>query len=68
MNLPGNVIKVEGKTKHFACPVCHGEGVVSKDDQFVVHQGKMHYYFCSENCKVEFEKDPQKYIKEMGTH
>lgn len=68
LSLPGNVYEVDGKTRHFACPVCDGKGIVDKDDQFIVHNSGKHYYFCSENCKVEFEKDPQKYIKEMGTH
>ena len=27
-----------------------------------VHLGKT-YYFCARNCKVEFDKNPSKYVK-----
>ncbi|HDO26018.1 MAG TPA: YHS domain-containing protein, partial [Nitrospirae bacterium] len=26
------------------------------------------YYFCSANCKENFEKEPEKYVKETGGH
>ena len=29
------------------------------------HEGQT-YYFCARGCKVAFDKDPEKYIKEQG--
>lgn len=31
------------------------------------YKGKT-YYFCAPGCKVAFEKDPEKYLKEEKTH
>jgi Cu+-exporting ATPase len=31
------------------------------------HQGQT-YYFCSQGCKVTFDKDPQKYVGKGQTH
>jgi YHS domain-containing protein len=40
-------------------PVC---GMEIADD-FISHEYKgIKYYFCSENCKVEFESNPNKFL------
>ncbi|MFN7973329.1 MAG: YHS domain-containing protein [Acidobacteriota bacterium] len=31
------------------------------------YQGKT-YYFCSEQCKTQFQKDPEKYVKHAKAH
>lgn len=43
-------------------PVC---GMEIKDTSKVpsyIHEGKT-YYFCSDLCKIQFEHEPEKYIK-----
>ncbi|NJE26497.1 YHS domain-containing protein [Thermococcus sp. MV5] len=42
-------------------PVCGME--VSKETEFKVeYEGKI-YYFCSSQCKAQFEANPEKYVK-----
>ncbi|MHA1797351.1 MAG: heavy metal translocating P-type ATPase [Candidatus Helarchaeota archaeon] len=41
-------------------PVC-GMKVVPGVDIEIEHEGKK-YYFCNPNCRVEFEKNPEKYL------
>jgi Cu+-exporting ATPase len=56
--------KEEGtcKMRVVKCPVS-GE-VIGKDAQTISTEYKGNtYYFCCENCKAEFEKNPEKYIK-----
>ena len=49
----------EGKEKD---PVC-GMTVDPKTAQFHgVYQAK-HYYFCSENCKKQFDENPGQYVQ-----
>lgn len=55
-------------TVHAQCLVCKSEGdlacvdvKVHADTPRTVFQGTT-YYFCSEQCRKEFEKDPQKYL------
>jgi len=43
-------------------PVCGMEVDVAVVKYKAEHGGKT-YYFCSQACKREFEKDPNKYIK-----
>ncbi|HUX99352.1 MAG TPA: heavy metal translocating P-type ATPase [Candidatus Deferrimicrobium sp.] len=45
-------------------PVCHMEVIPGKslDSEY---KGKT-YYFCNPNCKIEFERNPLKYITETG--
>jgi YHS domain-containing protein len=31
------------------------------------HKGKT-YYFCAASCKERFDKEPEKYVEETGTH
>ena len=42
-------------------PVCHMAVDPSKASAPIQFEG-VHYYFCSEHCKRNFEKDPRKYI------
>jgi len=48
-------------------PVCKMNIEESKSAGTVVYKGET-YYFCSTNCKDNFEKEPEKYIKETGGH
>ncbi|BCU67153.1 YHS domain-containing protein [Sulfolobales archaeon HS-7] len=43
-------------------PVC-GMEVGETSNYKTMYKGKI-YYFCSSHCKVEFEKNPEVYIKE----
>ncbi|KHO61672.1 hypothetical protein THYS13_21150 [Thermoanaerobacter sp. YS13] len=47
-------------------PVC---GMMVKEDEAIAkseYKGKA-YYFCSNHCKMEFDKNPEKYVRdEMG--
>lgn len=54
--------KTPCKTKVVKCPVS-GE-VIAKDAKKITteYKGKT-YYFCCDKCKVEFEKNPEKYVK-----
>lgn len=48
-------------------PVC-GMDVDEKSARFTLrYHGKM-YYFCSHECKQEFEEDPEKYVGQMDAH
>lgn len=48
----------EGKAKD---PIC-GMSVDTKTAKYhSVYQDK-HYYFCSENCKKQFDKNPQQFV------
>lgn len=44
-------------------PVCEMKADPEQPPYKVVHQGKT-YYFCSEACKILFERTPEQYIKE----
>jgi hypothetical protein len=53
---------------HAQCLVCKSEGdlacvdvTVRADTPRTVFHGTT-YYFCSEQCRTDFEKDPQKYL------
>jgi len=48
-------------------PVCHMSVDENKAAAKTVYQGET-YYFCSANCKENFEKEPEKYVKETGGH
>jgi YHS domain-containing protein len=54
--------KTPCKTKVVKCPV--SGHVIAKDAKKVSaeYKGKT-YYFCCEKCKIEFEKNPEKYVK-----
>ena len=43
-----------------ADPVCGKEIEASSAAASIIHEGKT-FYFCSQDCKKEFEKDPAKY-------
>lgn len=51
--------------KTVKCPV--SGKVIAKDAMTVSteYQGKT-YYFCCEDCKAEFQKNPEKYVKETA--
>jgi YHS domain-containing protein len=46
-------------------PVCGMQVDENKVTQKTVYNGKT-YYFCSKTCKVQFDKDPSKYVTEAG--
>lgn len=43
-------------------PVCGMEVDEEKAQAKSEYQGKT-YYFCSEHCKMQFEKEPEKYVE-----
>jgi len=43
-------------------PVCGMDITVTDKTEHAEHQG-LHYYFCSSECKQNFEKNPDKYLK-----
>jgi len=43
-------------------PVCGMNIDEKKVTQKTLYKGQT-YYFCSKSCRVDFEKDPEKYIK-----
>jgi len=44
-------------------PVCGMSCDIDYDTVKATYKGKT-YYFCAEGCKAEFERDPEKYVKE----
>ena len=46
-------------------PVCGMEVDPAEADVQTVFEGRS-YYFCSEECLSEFEREPQKYVREQG--
>lgn len=44
-------------------PVCGMQVDESKAPHRSEYKGKT-YYFCSEHCKMTFDKDPEKYVKD----
>ena len=61
--------KVSVKKAHAECLVCKHENDLACVDVDVdattpsVVMGGKTYYFCSDECKRDFQKDPQKYLK-----
>jgi YHS domain-containing protein len=47
-------------------PVC-GMDVDEKTSQYKTRYGNETYYFCSQTCKTQFDKNPMKFIKEGAT-
>ncbi|PMP73271.1 MAG: hypothetical protein C0180_07190 [Aciduliprofundum sp.] len=43
-------------------PVCGME--VKEDTKFRSDYNGKTYYFCSESCKKQFDKNPEKYVRE----
>jgi len=52
---------MKAKTNLVSDPVC-GMQFSTEDGMKVTHEGT-EYFFCSEQCKVKFEKNPEKYDK-----
>ena len=49
-------------------PVCGMAVDEKKAAATAVYKGKT-YYFCAKGCKVQFDKDPEKYLKaKPGEH
>ncbi len=46
------------------CPVMGGAFNITEKSKKSVYQGKV-YYFCCPGCKAPFEKNPEKYLKEV---
>ena len=44
-------------------PVCQ-MSVNETDAKYITEHETKKYYFCSENCKESFEKEPAKYLKQ----
>lgn len=52
------------------CPVAYfavGEALEGSEEFSATHEDKL-YYFVSEEAKLEFEKNPEKYIPAYGGH
>jgi YHS domain-containing protein len=47
-------------------PVC-GMTVDEKDAFATSTYNGTTYYFCSKHCQIEFEKHPEKFVKDKGT-
>lgn len=41
-------------------PICNMD--VSSDSKYHYNYGDKEYYFCSENCLLKFQKDPERYL------
>ena len=52
---------VQVATEQTICPVM--KGPINKE-LFVEYKGKK-VYFCCADCKAQFEKDPEKYVKDL---
>lgn len=48
-------------------PVCHMNVDENKPAATSSHKGKT-YYFCAASCKERFDREPEKYVEETGTH
>jgi len=44
-------------------PVCGTELDASAMETKIEHFGGKTYYFCSENCREEFLRDPEQYVR-----
>jgi YHS domain-containing protein/predicted small lipoprotein YifL len=53
---------VAAATEQTVCPVMAGNPI--DKNIFVEYKGKK-VYFCCESCKADFNKDPEKYIKDL---
>lgn len=51
------------KTKVVKCPVS-GQVIAKEAMKISTDYKDKTYFFCCENCKTEFEKNPEKYVKE----
>ena len=47
-------------------PVCGMEIKNTSKAMSVIHEGKA-YFFCTDLCKIQFEHNPEKYIKKNNT-
>lgn len=45
------------------CPICNDDD--GSAEITTMHEG-IKYYFCNENCKTKFSKDPEKILKEYN--
>ena len=52
----------QGAAEQMVCPVMKGQPI--DKTIFVEYQGKK-VYFCCESCKAAFEKEPEKYVKDL---
>jgi Cu+-exporting ATPase len=48
-------------------PVCGMQVDEKKAAGTSVYQGRT-YYFCAPGCKLTFDKSPEKFVAESGTH
>jgi YHS domain-containing protein len=48
-------------------PVCGMDVDEATAEHKAEYKGKT-YYFCAPRCKAEFEKNPEKYVKNAGIH
>ena len=53
---------VAAVTEQTKCPILPNNPI--DKNVFVEYKGKK-VYFCCENCKAEFNKDPEKYVKDL---
>ena len=50
---------VKPKNKDRLDPIC---GMEASSDVFTTEYGGKNYYFCSDHCKQQFDKNPETYI------
>ncbi|MBI4547196.1 MAG: YHS domain-containing protein [Ignavibacteriae bacterium] len=63
MRAPDDYIKTKGKETEMVKDLVCGMEVDENNPPFTsVNKGKI-YYFCSNSCKREFERNPKKYLK-----
>ncbi len=48
------------------CTVCQNH--VSEQNVVIQEHDGEEYYFCSDECRIEFIKEPHKYIGRSGKH
>ncbi|MCX7835985.1 MAG: YHS domain-containing protein [bacterium] len=66
LSLPAFIVKVDGKTMWAKCPVSGEQFKVKKDSPFYVYEGHT-YYFCCDDCKPAFVKNPSKFAIQKET-
>jgi len=63
INIIGNIVGEEGNKVKVLCPVMKKNWfVIDEKTPRAVYKEKT-YYFCCQGCKPQFEKDPEKYLK-----
>jgi xanthine dehydrogenase accessory factor len=54
-------VPVEKPAVRYLNPVC-GMAIESASAKYVIDYGGLRHYFCCDGCKIEFEREPEKYL------